>query len=615
MAYGTVVRALRNTLASAVLLSALAPTMAAAQQPYSPDQLTVEDYAAAERYLGQFMRPLVSGGSVSPNWIGEGSAFWYQSSLGDTPTWYIVDPAAGTKQVAFNPMQIATAAAAFRGNTVRPNPAGLRILGIDIDAGEVHLPDPQGAVACRLDASSCRELPADSRADAPRTSVVSPDGNWAAFQRDWNLWVTDLRTGSEVQLTEGGTEDWGWGTNNAGWTRSDRPVLLWSPDSRKIATFRHDARGVSYMHMVNTQVGAPRLESWRYPFPEDSVIFRIERVVIDVPSRDLVRLDMPVDQHRSTICDHIYCNGTFSDVEWRNGSEQLAFVSSSRDHKVATFRVADPVSGAVETLFEERVETFFESGNDNVNWSVMDDTDEFLWWSQESNWGHLYLHDLNTGERIRQITSGDWNVLQVRRVDEENREIFFVGSGREPGDPYFEYFYKVGIDDGRVTLLTPDSAHHSVQLSDDGTTIVDNWSTPLIPQQSAVRSTEDGRVLVELEQADVSRLQDSHWKAPIPFTTKARDGVTDLYGIMYTPSHMDPSQKYPVVNYLYPGPQSGSVGSRSFSPARRSHQALAELGFIVIEVDADDLGDIRAGHEAQVLRAKLPGWAGSAVSG
>jgi dipeptidyl aminopeptidase/acylaminoacyl peptidase len=342
------------------------------------------------------------------------------------------------------------------------------------------------------------------------------------------------------------------------------------------------------MYLVSTEVGHQELEAWRYPLPEDSVIFRIHRVVIHTDAAGgprLVRLDMPPDQHRSTITDHIACGGVFCDVEWAPDGSELAFVSSSRDHKEALLRVADPSTGVVRDVLEERVETYFESGEDMVNWHFFPEYGEVLWFSERSDWGHLYLYDLATGELEHPITSGEWRVLQVRHIDRENRMVYFTGSGREPGDPYFQYFYSVSLDGGEVNLLTPDSANHEITLSPDSRSFVDAYSTPLDPGATVLRDMQ-GRVKVQLETGDISRLEAAGWQPPIPFSVKARDGTTDLYGIMYKPSHLDPQMKYPVVNYLYPGPQSGSVGSRSFSAARREHQAMAELGFVVVTLDA-----------------------------
>jgi dipeptidyl aminopeptidase/acylaminoacyl peptidase len=561
-------------------LAAAAPSAAEAQAPYRPQALTAEDYARAEAHLGARLNPLVLGATVRPTWL-EGDRFWYRNDFAEGAEFILVDPARRTRARAFDHEAVARGLSAVLGREVPP--FDLPFNAFEPSDGGIRFDVAQKRYECRPAAGTCSEV--ERQAPLGRNFVASPDGAKAVFIRAHNLWVRDVATGAETQLTTDGIEDFGYATDNAGWTKSDRPVVLWSPDSKKLATFQHDARGVGKMGLVSTEAGAPRIEVWRYPLPEDTVIFRITRVVVHLDGPRVVRLQMPPDQHRSTICDHIVCNGVFSDVQWSDDSRQLAFVSSSRDHKEAKLRVADPETGAVRDVLEETVETFFESGYNMVNWRVLFGSNEVVWWSQRDDWGHLYLHDLATGRLKRQVTSGAWNFLQLRHLDESSRTVWFTGSGREKGDPYFEHFYSVSLDRGEPRLLTPDSANHVVSVSPSGRFFVDAWSTPVRPPVSVLRDAR-GREVVKLETADVSRLLAAGWKAPIPFVTKARDGVTDIHGLMYTPTHLDESKKYPVVNYLYPGPQTGSVGSRSFSAARRDNQALAELGFVVVEVDA-----------------------------
>jgi dipeptidyl aminopeptidase/acylaminoacyl peptidase len=307
--------------------------------------------------------------------------------------------------------------------------------------------------------------------------------------------------------------------------------------------------------------------------------------VIDVESGEMVRLAMPPDAHRSTTTDHIAgSGGRFLDVQWREDGSQLAFVSSSRDHKVATLRIADTQTGDVRDVLEERVDTYYESG-DGENWEVLFDSDEVIWFSERDNWGHLYRYDLNNGQLKRQITQGDWAVHQLLHIDPQARSIYFSAAGREPGDPYFQYFYRVNIDDSKIDLLTPEPANHEVNLSPSHAYFVDAYSTPTTPSITVLRDA-DGKTILELETADISQLQASGWQPPEPVKVKGRDGVTDIYGLMYKPTDFDPAKSYPILNYLYPGPQSGSVGSRSFRASRSDKQAVAELGFIVVEVDA-----------------------------
>jgi dipeptidyl aminopeptidase/acylaminoacyl peptidase len=340
------------------------------------------------------------------------------------------------------------------------------------------------------------------------------------------------------------------------------------------------------MYLVSTKVGHPELSAWKYPLPGDSVIATIARVVINVDTPRVIRFQMPPDPHRSTLCDHVICRGSeWADVEWYPDGSHVAFVSTSRDHKHEVFRVADAATGAVRDVFREDVATQYESGNGMVNWRVLPATNEVIWFSERDDWGQLYLYDLASGQLKSKITSGEGNVAQIRRVDQKNRVIWFVGNAKERGrDPYFRDFYKIGMDGKGLTLLTPENADHDIALAPSGHYFVDSYSTPDVPPSTVVRDL-NGKTIVTLEKADISRLSTIKWKPPMPITVKARDGKTDLYGLMYVPTNLDRTKKYPIVNHIYPGPQTGSVGGRSFAPARGDAQALAELGFIVVEID------------------------------
>ncbi|MFL2481259.1 MAG: DPP IV N-terminal domain-containing protein [Woeseiaceae bacterium] len=416
---------------------------------------------------------------------------------------------------------------------------------------------------------------------------LSPDGTKAAFIVDYNLWVRDTRNNNITQLTFDGTEHYGYATNNAGWVRDDRPVLLWSPDSKKIATFRHDSRNVGEMYLVSTKVGHPELDAWKYPLPGDDSIFMIERIILHLDDEPrMVKLNMPPDPHRSSTGDHVADRqGRFIDVEWSAQSDLLAFVSSSRDHKSAKLRLADPETGEIRDIYNETVATYYESGFINPNWRILHHRNEFIWYSEKDNWAHLYLHDLQTGKIKKQLTSGDWSVLDLQRVDESNGLIFFTAANKENGDPYFHYLYSLNLDIGEPKLLTPEAANHSIEWSTSGEYLVDTFSTPNIVPTSVIRD-KAGKIVMSLEKADASALIKKGWVAPEAFVVKARDNLTDLYGLLYKPSNFNPEYSYPILNYIYPGPQAGSVGSRSFRAARRDKQAIAELGFIVVEVDA-----------------------------
>jgi dipeptidyl aminopeptidase/acylaminoacyl peptidase len=392
-----------------------------------------------------------------------------------------------------------------------------------------------------------------------------------------------VASAKETQLTTDGVKDFGYATDNAGWTSSDRPIVLWSPDSKKIATYQQDQRGVGEMYLVSTAVGHPTLREWKYPLPGDPVVTTIQRVIIDVPTAKVVRLQMPPDQHRSTLCDDVTCSGAI-DMQWNADGTQLAFVSTSRDHKEETLKIADAATGAVHDVLDEKVSTFFESGNGRIDWHYLPASNEVIWFSERDNWGQLYLYDLN-GKLKNQITSGEGNVTQIVKVDEKARVIYFLGAGKEKGrDPYFVDFYSVGFDGRNQKLMTPDNGNHTIALSPSEKYFIDTYSQPDVPAAIALRDI-DGKLVTPLEKADISKLLATGWKPPQPITVKCRDGVTDCYGLMYKPTNLDPTKKYPIINHIYPGPQTGSVGSRNFSAGRGDTQALAELGFVVVEID------------------------------
>jgi dipeptidyl-peptidase-4 len=543
--------------------------------------LIPNDYARAERLMGYNTNPLVLRSGIRAVWLGD-DRFWYRVTTENGTEFVLVHPASGARGPAFDQARVAAALSSASGTKYDAFRLPFTTFTFEDNDQNIAFNVGNKRWICDLKGAKCAE---STRIATPANSVLSPDRKRAVFIRDFNLWVRDMTTGTDTQLTKDGERDFGYATDNAGWIRSDRPVLLWSPDSKKIATFQHDGRGVGEMYLVHTAVGHPTLERWKYPLVGDPKIFEIRRVVIDVEAARVIPLEMPADPHRSSLCDHVQCDGSFADVQWSPDSKQIAFISSSRDHKRATFRLADAANGTVRDVIEEIVSTYYEGGNDRPNWRFLPASNEVIWFSERDNWGHLYLYDLQTGKLKNRITTNEGNVVETLRVDEQNRFVYFLGVGKENGrDPYFMHLYRVGLEGTNLMLLTPEDANHELSMSPSGRFFVDSYSKPDAPPTAVLRST-DGKLLRTLEIADVSRLMATGWKPVTPIVVKARDGKTDLYGLMYKPTEFDSTKKYPIINRIYPGPQTGSVGSRNFSPARIDSQALAELGFIVVEID------------------------------
>ncbi len=573
---------------------ALAPDGFASPQPAAnagtaQPVITATDYARAEKFLAAGVNPLVVGGSVNAAWLAD-DRFTYRNTTADGAEFILVNPAKKTRGPAFDHLKLAATLSTAAAGTFDAKKLPFQTIELSADGKSVSFDVETKRWSCDVKGLSCQstgaaknERPAFGRGGAgPRgalnIAVASPDGRREVFIKDWNLWVRDVASKEENPLTTDGVKDFGYATDNAGWTSSARAIVLWSPDSKKVATFQQDERNVGDMYLVEAKAGHPVLKSWKYPLPGDPLVAMIHRVVIDADSGAMVRFKMGPDFHRAMLGDDF----SVRDMIWNPDGSQLAFVSTARDHKSATVRLADTATGDVRTVFEESEKTHFESP---AGWRILWATNEIIWNSQRDNWSHLYLYDLATGKLKNQITSGDGPVMSIDRVDEKARTLTFNANGREPGqDPYLSHYYRVGLDGKGYTSLTPDDGNHTVQLSTSGKFLIDTSSTAERPPVVVLRDAL-GKVVMPLEKADISKLLATGWKTPMTFRVKARDGKTDIYGQLFRPTNFDPAKKYPIINQAYPGPQSGSVGGRSFSAAHGDKQALAELGFVVVSID------------------------------
>lgn len=559
----------------------LLPASLTAQQPYAPTSLTADDYGRAEKFMGYNTSRLVFNGPVRGTWIS-GDRLWFRNDGPSGTQFLLADPARKTLKAAFDQAALAKALSTAADTTYDPMHLPFGQFTYSEDGKSITFQVGRRSWSCTLQAVQCATA---SPQRGPGNSVLSPDGKRAAFIKGDNLWVRDVASGKETQLTTDGAPDFGYATDNAGWTKSDRAILVWSPDSKKIATYQQDQRGVGDMYLVQTHVGHPVLEAWKYPLPGDSVVTMIQRVIIDVDQAKVIRLQMAPDQHRSTLCDHIACGGGWTDVSWSPDASRLFFVSTSRDHKREWVRIADAATGAVRDVFDETSPTQYESGFGRSNIVPLWGSNEVIWFSERDGWGHLYLYDLATGKLKNRVTQGEWPVLDILRVDEATRTVWFMTDGHEASNPYYRQLFSVRLDGSRLTNLTPEAGDHDVTLAPDGKYFVDVYSQPDVPAVSVLRDA-GGKVIVPLEQQDISKLLATGWRPPLVIRVKARDGKTDLYGLLFRPTNMDTTKKYPIVNNIYPGPQIGSVGGWGFSAGRGDDQGMAELGFVVVQINS-----------------------------
>jgi dipeptidyl-peptidase-4 len=458
-------------------------------------QVTTADYERARQMLAPALANTVVGGAVTATWAPDGR-FWYRNTTLAGTEIVVIDPAAKTRK--------------------RCESAVTECEGLAITAGGGGRGGRGGGGGGRAGGGGRGGAAANGEPLA-----MSPDGKRGVFVRDWNLWVKDVASGAEKPLTKDGIKYFGYATDNAGWASTDRALVQWSPDSKRVATQQQDERNVAEMYLVPTVVGHPKLTVQKMPLPGDTAMAMLHRVVIDVDAGTITKLQMPVDFHRGTIGDNI----RMEDYQWSADGMKLAVASVTRDHKRVWLSIADAMTGAVRKVYEETAATHYES---HAQWQVLWGTNEFVWTSERDNFSQLYLYDLNTGALKNKITSGDGPVLSIMKLDEPSRTVWFTAEGKDPNeDPYFRHAYRVKLDGKNMVSLTPDVGDHTAQLSTDTKYVIDT----------------------------------------------------------YSPTHMTPGTKSPIINNVYPGPQSGSTGSRSFSAARGDRQALAELGFVLVTID------------------------------
>ncbi len=394
---------------------------------------------------------------------------------------------------------------------------------------------------------------------------TSPDQRWQAFIRDHNLWLRDRQNEEhEIQLsTDGNTED------------SYQPRVYWSPDSRKLAAIRRQPaqeRKVYFVESSPRDQLQPRLHSIDYLKPGD-------RVAIDKPQL----FDVETQTH-IPVSDELFANPyNIYGLRWQPDSSRVTFIYNQRGHQVLRVVAVDAETGQTAVVIDETSDTFI-CYSQKFFCDYIDDADEIIWMSERDGWNHLYLYDAQTGTVKNQITQGQWVVRSVDYVDKDNRQIWFQLSGYYPEqDPYYVHYARVNFDGMELTLLTESDGTHSVRFSPDRRFAVAQWSRVNHPPVHELRRCEDGTRLCVLEQADASALFEAGWQTPEPFVAKARDGKTDIYGVIVRPTTFDPNISYPIIEHIYAGPQ-GSFVPKGFQPYLRMMQ-MAELGFILVQID------------------------------
>ena len=572
------------------LAAALAPLAAAHAQV---------DYHRAEQSLTWNELRLVYGDYIAPHWMPGGTRFWYRVTTPRGAEFIVDDPARVQRAPLFDNAKLAAALSLAADTSYDPTQLPFTTFRFGDDGrDEQHIAFNAHArrFVCDIARYACTmgdTLP------SPVPYVRSPDGKWDAFVSGHNVYVRAVGSVDSTALTTDGAPLDGYGQDARRPTQvihptPVRPTLQWSPDSRKIAMPQFDERHVLTMPLISMTSQRPKLYTYPYALPGDSIIPRFDIHILDVAARTNVRVDAPPQNAQDNGLTGMQ-DSSWSSVKWGDRSQHLYFTYGDRGPKHVQLMEADAATGRAATIVADSSRTFVELNLESggaPDWQPVADGADVVWFSERDGWGHLYLFS-HAGALVDQITKGPWTVGDLVHVDPVGRWVYFTARGREAGDPYYARLYRAHLDGTGLELLTPEAAEHTIRMTPSGQYIIDTYSTVQSPPVTVVR-TPDGHVVQTLEKADVSALLASGWRYPVPFRVKARDGVTDLYGVMFLPAHFDSTRKYPVIDHIYPGPQI-IAAPKSFYPTSSPAleystmgqvEALAQLGFVVVEVDA-----------------------------
>ena len=569
----------------------------------SPAVAQTVDYSRAERFLTWNTERMIAGARVAPNWLetGDTDRFWYRNNTGSGYEFVLVNPAAGSRERLFDHYRLAGAMSLANDTSYVPGKLPFSTFDFGDTESEIEFAASGRRFVCDIVQYAC--IVADTLPSRV-PYVESPDGRWEAFAHEYNLYVRPAAGGDSVQLTTDGEKYYAYGYNEPGpnqlrqGVRPRAPTLAWSPDSRYIAVAREDERNVEHMHYISYTPQRPRHFSQPYALPGDSVIPLPTVHILALEEGGSASGDGPAlratANHRVEVAPtphQLSFAGSAPDSAWSADGTRLHVNYFTRGSQRVFLAEIEAATGTSRVILGDSTRTFVSLGHrgggssgGTPSWYVSESGDDVIWWSERDGWGHLYRFD-GAGNLKNRITSGPWVVGEVVHVDEARQRVHFVARGREPGrNPYYAHVYRVGFDGSGLTLLTPEDAHHEIVFSPGGSYFVDTYSRIEAPPVTVLRSADDGSIVRELERADISRLEQIGFTPAEVFSAKARDGITDLYGVLYLPPDLDENAKYPIISHIYPGPQVGSVGAWEFKGGGEDF-ALAQMGFVVVQID------------------------------
>ena len=538
-------------------------------------QGTVEDYNRAYALREKYNAKHVLYAGVVPHWVDQTSAFWYVRQTEKGKEYVKVDAASKKRTALFDQQKMAAALTEKAGREINAYNLPLQNcrLNISLDTLRFQLDGKfwaysiknnrlldEGAIPLRGKERHWMEVD-DEKEGRP---VTSPDGKWTAFIKNDNVYVREVATGKEKQLSQDGTL-----------SNYYSSYIQWSPDSKSVVSCRIrpvEKRYVYYVESSPADQAQPKLHKQEYAKPGDELRFKVPCIFEVESGRRLIP--------STELFSHQY---ELSGPMWNADSKAITFEYNERGHKVYRVLEMSAVDGSVRTLIEEKEEKYVNYPRIYRNY--LSDGKRIIWSSERDNYNHLYLYDRATGKPLNQITKGEWYVRGVQHVDEANEVIYFSANGMKKGeDPYLIHYYKINFDGSNLVELTPEEGMHQCWYSSDYKYLVDVYSKVDQAPIAVLRDAKNGKIRMQLDKADISALLANGWKAPEVFSAKGRDGKTDMWGVIYRPSNFDSSKKYPVIEHIYSGPGDQYV-PKTFSSYNWWMTSLAELGFIVVQVD------------------------------
>ncbi|MCF8222451.1 MAG: DPP IV N-terminal domain-containing protein [Bacteroidales bacterium] len=535
------------------------------------------NFKAAEKFRRSNLRQKVGDTRVSPNWINESNKFWYSYKKSDGKNYYYVDADRKTKKLLFDRSYMASE---IHRLIHRPyNQLDLPLKDLEFEKeSTTKLTFKIDSIRFLYDINSRKLVIKDTVPEEKRRNrwaTYSPDSTWIAYAKNYDLYImkSDDPDSTEIRLTEDGMEHYGYASSRADTAKDKkvRSIARWFENEEKLFVIKSDRRKVSELFVINSLAEPrPELETYKYSMPGEANVPQNELIIFDVESKE--RTDVDVKKWKDQRLR----------VRWvsQETAGKMIIERKKRDLTKLEICKVDANTGELEVLFEEEQYPYIYDGYGFGDLAVLNEGEDLIWWSERSGWGQLYLYD-GEGNMKRQLTNGYFVTGDIERIDTLKRELYVEAFGKEKGvHPYYSMFYKLSLDEPGMRLISPENADHSFSMAKTNDYWVDTYSRVDMEPQSVLRD-KNGSIVLNLEKPDLSQVYATGWQMPERFVVKAKDGVTDLYGVMFKPFDFDSTRKYPVISYVYPGPQTESV-PYSFSVSSRYNTALAQLGFIVV---------------------------------